>query len=271
MNLLIIANDEAHEEAFAEHVEDVTTASIADVRIDAGERNDVQVKGEAIDDYDALYLVPSPKIAIFCRAFLETVLNRDLRMNLDPTALFILSKKSYLHQVLEEKRAPTPATAVISTKKGCSRVSDELDFPLVGKKFEGFVRKDMTLMETEDELDSFVEHMDHGSHVLVLQEQVEGDVYDCLYIDGEVISLKLEDDDWRKRRDRAKQSYHSIPSELEETVVDAAESIGAAICRVRLVDGKVVDAYLDPDLERFQKISGKNIYGKVASYLRGEQ
>ncbi len=270
MNLLTISDDGDLEEAFADHVDTVDSASIADIRIDTG-ADTVLVNGENLEGYDALYLDPNPKIAIFSRVFLESLLERDINTNIDPTAFFILAKKSYLYQVMAERTIPIPPTAVISTEKGISGVTDRYDFPLVGKKFEGFVRRDMSLLEEVEQLQSFVEHLDHGSHVLVLQEQVEGDVYDCLYIDGDIISLKLEADGWRKRSMDAKQSYHSISSDLQDIVADTATSIGADICRIRLVGDHVVDAQLDPSLKRFERISGKNVYGSVVSVLEGEE
>lgn len=267
MNLLIVADDAELADGFADHVDTVEQASLADIRVNTGEEQEVLVSGEPIDDFDALYLEATPKIAIFSRVFLETLLEQDIATNLDPTALFILSKKSYLHQVLEERRCETPATAIISTEKGCAGIEEQLGFPVIGKKFEGFVRRDMNRIESSEELDSFVEHMDHGSHILILQEQVDGEVYDCLYIDGEIISIRLDGEGWRKRSGDAKQSYHSISSDLEETVADAATAIGADVCRIRLVGGHIVDAHLHPDLKRFKKITGKNVFGTVASYL----
>ncbi|MDY6776535.1 MAG: hypothetical protein SVQ76_00350 [Candidatus Nanohaloarchaea archaeon] len=269
MNLLAIADQEELLEGFRDQFENVDSASVADVRITTGDGSRVLVNGEEVDEYDALYLDPNPKIAIFSRVFLETLLDRDVQTNLGPTAFFILSKKSYLYQVLSDRKVSIPPTAVISTEKGLSGIEDDLSFPLVGKKFEGFVRRDMSLLETEDDLSSFVEHMDHGSHFLVLQEKAEGEVYDTLYIDGEVHSIKLEGDGWRLRSGSDRESYHSIPSELQETVSRAATSIGADVCRVRLVGGRVVDASLEPDLERFHEITGKNVYGNIADLLEG--
>lgn len=269
MNLLIIADEEEElEEHFSDYFDDITTKSIANVRIDAGNGEDVRVGGERIDDYDALYLQPKPRTAIFSRVFLEVLLEKDINTNVDAAAFFILAKKNYLFQVLEEKHVPIPTTAIISTEKGVSSIQDHMEFPLIGKKFEGFVRRDMNRLESEEELRSFVEHMDHGEHMLILQEFVEGDVFDCLYVDGDIVSLKLSGESWRIRSGEAKEAYHTIPSQLEEVVEETANSIGADICRVRLVDGKVTEAYLNPDLERFTAVSGKNMYEKVASYLK---
>ncbi len=268
MNLLMITDNEQFAEQFAQYFNEVTTKSIASVRIDAGEGEQVLVDGASVDDYDALYLDPEPKTAIFSRVFLEVLLEKDINTNIDAATFFILAKKNYLPQVLEERNVPIPPTAVVSTEKGVSGIEDHLDFPVVGKKFEEFVRRDMSLLESEDELTSFVEHMDHGKHVLVLQEFVEGDVFDCLYVDGDIVSLKLESDGWRAQADKSKETYHTISSDLEEIVEQTVQAIGADICRVRLVDGNVVEAYLDPDLERFTEVSGKNMYEKVADYLK---
>ncbi len=267
MNLLTITDDDTLVDRLQEHIDTVDQASVADTRIVAGEETEVLVDGEPVDSYDALYLAPNTRIAIFSRVLLETLIDRDITTNIGPTAFFILAKKSYLYHVLSERDVPIPPTATVSTENGVSGLEEDLSYPLIGKKFEGFERRDMSLLESEDELSSFAEHLDHGDHFLVLQEKVEGDVYDCLYIDGTVVSLSLEGEGWRKRSGDASESYHSISSELEEVVVEAATSIGADICRVRLVGDTVVDAALDPDLERFHEVSGKNVYGNVAEML----
>lgn len=271
MNLLIITDDEEDddlEEELSPFFDDVDTASIANVRIDAGDASEVRIAGQPLDGYDALYLQPRIQTAIFSRVFLEVLLERDINTNINAAAFFILAKKNYLFQVLAEKDVPTPTTAVVSTEKGVSGIENDMDFPLVGKKYEGFVRRDMNLLDDSDELSSFVEHMEHGKHVLLLQEYVDGDVFDCLYVDGDIVSINLESDSWRKEAGKATASYHTISSDLADVVEHTAESIGANICRVRLVDGKVVDAYLDPALSRFKKISGKNMYEKVADALK---
>lgn len=267
-SLLIIADDETLEERFSEYFDSVATQSIASVRIDAGNGENVLVGGERVDDYDALYLDPKPKTAIFSRVFLEVLLERNIATNLDAASFFILAKKNYLFQVLKEKHVPIPPTAIVSTERGVTSIHDHLDFPMVGKKYEGFNRRDVSLLESADELESFVEHMDHGKHVLLLQEFVEGDVFDSLYVNGDIVSIKLESDGWRIQADDAKETYHTIPSSLEDVVEKTATSIGANICRIRLVDGKVAEAYLDPNLGRFTDISGKNMYEKVADYLQ---
>lgn len=267
MNLLVVADDEELQEGFSDNLEDVSHASVADIRITAGKESTVLVEGRPVEEYDAVYLDPELRVAIFSRVFLETLRERDIRANLGPTAFFVIAKKSYLFQVLAEKDVPIPPTATVSTEKGISGVADDLSFPLVGKKFEAFRRRDMSLIEDEESLRSFVEHMEHGKHLLLLQELVEGEVYDSLYLDGEVVSIKLEGEGWRKRSGDATESYHSAGSDIADVADDAAKAIGADICRIRTVGGTVVEANLDPDLGRFQSVTGKNVYGSVIEYL----
>ncbi|MDY6777131.1 MAG: hypothetical protein SVU32_00570, partial [Candidatus Nanohaloarchaea archaeon] len=113
-------------------------------------------------------------------------------------------------------------------------------------------------------------HSKHGDHLIVVQEFLEGEVYDALYIDGETVALKLDGDDWRLTLDNAGTNYHNLSSEQREIVRDAAESIGAGICRVRLVDDKVVQVESKPRLELYRNESGKDVYGKVADFLTGD-
>ncbi len=267
MNLLIVADDEALVDGFADHADAVDRVSIVDVRVDTGADTRIRIEGEPLDGYDAVYLQPDPRTAIFSKVFLEELVRRDIATNVGPEAFLILAKKPYLYQVLAERQVSIPATVAVSTRNGVSGVEDTLSFPLIGKKYERFERRDMRLLADDEELDSFAEHMDHGSHLLVLQDQAAGDVYDCLYIDGDIVSMRLEANDWRVRSAEANATYHSIGSDLQDEVTAAAAAVGADIVRVRLVGEHVVDVEPDPALDRFASVSGKNVYGSVASYL----
>ncbi|MFB6265805.1 MAG: hypothetical protein ABEI07_01845, partial [Candidatus Nanohaloarchaea archaeon] len=178
----------------------------------------------------------------------------------------ITRKKNYLFKVLSEKRVPVPDTVVVSTEKGLTGVEDEVGFPAVASTYTGFEKEGVEKVESLEELESVAERSEHGENFVLVRESMGGDVFESLYIDGETVSVKVESGEGE---DNPKMNYHSLPSEKSGIVEEAAEAIGAELCRVRLEGEKVVEVSTDPDLQRFEELSGKNVYGKVSELLKG--
>ncbi|MFP4116604.1 MAG: RimK family alpha-L-glutamate ligase [Candidatus Aenigmatarchaeota archaeon] len=273
MNLLTITEDQSLGEKFEDYFEELHNYSIEDVKIDANQEEVVSyVGGRRVEDYDALFIRPTPKALTFTRIFLESIMEKDINTVMDGTSYYIIAKKPYLFKVLTEKNIPVPKTFVVSSEKSINGVKKEFDGDVVCKKFEGFERKDIMKTEDPDSIEAFSESLEHGKNYMVVQEFIEGEVYDCLYIDGDIISTKISSDSWRKspKRDSSSEKYHKPPSDVAEIVENAAEAIGSQFCSVRLVDSKVVDMHMNPDVERFMKVSGKNSFEKIADMLKPE-
>lgn len=261
-------------EKFEDHFEEVYTYSIEDVKIDADQEEVTSyVGGQRVDEYDALFIRPTPKAVTFTSIFLESIMEKEIKPVMDGPSYYIIAKKPYLFKVLTEKEVSVPRTFVVSSEKSISSVKKKLEGPVVCKKFEGFQRKDIMRTEDPDDIEAFSESLEHGKDYMVIQEFVEGDVYDCLYIDGDIISTKLTGDYWRKspKGDKCSENYHKPPSDVSEVAKQAAEAIGSRFCSIRLVGNKVVDMHMNPDIERFMKISGKDTYEKISEMLRPEE
>ncbi|MDY6789504.1 MAG: hypothetical protein SVV03_06110, partial [Candidatus Nanohaloarchaea archaeon] len=271
-SLLNLTNNPERFKRFEEYFEEVDAHSLADVAIIAGKSAKLSVSGKPLEDYTAVYLDLEPRTTIFAKILLEYIQNRQLKCNFDPSSLFITSKKPYLFKVLEEKDVNIPSTVVVSTGRGVNNVEEEVGFPAVGNKFDGFRRIDIDRIYDRDDLKSFSEHAEHGKHMMMFQSLLEGDVYDVLFIDGEFISLKLEGDSWRLTPSKgATAKYHKLGSDLKEVVRDTAESIGADLCRVRIVGDNVVGVKNNLKLQEFRDVSGKSIFGRVSEFLKGDR
>lgn len=269
-SLLVLTSD--HEdvaEEFRDHFDEVEGHSLADARIRTGQPAEAFVDDLSIQEYDAVYLVPEPKASIYTRVLLESIQESQIACNLDPSSFMIMAKKHYLLKVLHEKDVPTPRAVAVSSEKGLVEIEDDLDFPAVARLYEEFEKIDTRPVEDAEDLNTFASRSEHGQHIVIAQDMVEGDVFDVLYIDGETISLHLEGDRWARPSETAYQ-YHSLTSEQQEIVEHTAKSIGTPICRVRIVDEQVVQVEADPELEMFAEESGKNVHGKVAKVLQGD-
>ncbi len=274
MNLLTITEDQSIGEKFAPYFGDVETCSIRDIKIDVEDNNVVSyVNGGKVEDYDSLFIRPTSKAITFTKIFLETLTESDINTSIEGASYYMIAKKPYLFKVLNERGVPIPKTYVVSSQKSATSLQKEIEGEIVCIQMEGFVRRDIMKTGDPEDMEAFSESLEHGKNYMLVQEFLEGDVYDCLYIDGDIISTKITGDSWRKspKRDKCSEKYHKPPTELTEVVKEAAEAIGSKLCSVRIVDSRVVDIHMNPDIERFKKVSGKDAFEKVAEMLKPEE
>lgn len=272
-NLLILASEsETEEQRFEEYFDEIDSKSLADVLIDvkSSERSEVLVDGEPMAEWSSVYIKPEPKAFNYTRVLMEIVNEQEIRCNLDPSSVFILTKKPYLFKVLADREVKIPTQVSISTEKGMTELQKDVDFTVIAKKYSGLELKETKIFDDFDDLKAFAELTEHGEDFLMIQEKIEGSVFDILYVDGNIISLKVEGSPWSESEE-VSRSYHSISDAQREEVEKAVESIGTNICRIRMVNEKIMDMDTNPELEMFKQKSGKNVYGRIADSLKGDQ
>lgn len=271
MKLLILSEREGLEDQFDPYFDEVQQRNFPSTRINLlqNEQN-VFVEEESAENYDCLFFVPEPELIIYARVMLEK-LEKELQSNLDSTSSYILVKKQYLYKVLNERDVPIPQTVVIGSPKSVSAIKN-LNYPAVGRIYEGFKEREKEVLHNKDEVKNFAEPVEYGEEVSVLQDFVEGDVFDCLVIGDEVVSLKLSNEGkWSLPSGESKEKYYKVSSEVRNLAVKARKAIGPKVCRVKIVEDKVVNMSPDPQLGRFEKASGKNTYEKMANLLQDEE
>lgn len=271
LKLLILANNFENEtERFGEHFEEVEKKSLADSLIEVNGETEILIDGENIEQWDALYINPEPEAFNYSRVLLEAVSRKQISCNLNPSSIFLLDKKPYLFSILSENGINIPKTVAVSTEKGLTEINQDLDFPLIARKYTSFEISETQVFEEFDSLKSFVDLSEHGQDIVTIQEKLEeGEVFDILYVNGYMISLKLEEEPWEKERhEKISKKYHSISQEKKDTVKEALAPIGVEICQVRIKGDMIIDIANRPNLEEFRKKSGKNVYGRIAEELK---
>jgi len=265
MKLLKIA-DEEHAE-LDEHFDDVSTQSLEQIAPEVrGKEPDINIEGSSIEEFDCVFAQIPPKNAVFGRVLLEIMEEKGVHVNYSSTAFFLMSKKNYLYHSLHEKSIPAPKTCVVADQKAVRNLENHLKGPLVARKFDGLVEIEKTKIEQVEEIQEFAEGVDYGDNILIFSELRKGDKYRCLVAGETVISLEDTSDGWRVSDENL--AYSNISNGLEETVLNAAESIGTRTAEIVLRDGKVVDVNPNPDLEMYTEISGKDAYKAVAEELK---
>lgn len=268
--LLILANNfETEKQRFESYFDEVDKKSLADIMIDVdnNQESEVLVEGEDLSQWDAVYIKPEPKAFNYTRVLMEIVNLKEVECNLDPSSIFILTKKPYLFKVLADKGVKIPRQVSISTEKGMTELEKDVDFPVIAKKYSSLELKETKVFDEFDELKTFAELTEHGEDFLMIQEKIEGDIFDILYIGGSIISLKVEGSPWEEAAEISR-SYHSISDTQREVVEKAVDSIGTYICSIRIAGDRIMDMDTDPQPEIFKQKSGKNVYGKLADTLK---
>ncbi len=264
---LIIANNfETETENFRKHFDDLEKKSLADIRIRSGKKPKIYAGDQEIGSEHTLYINPRPEAFNYTRVLAETITQTQASANLNPSSIFILMKKPYMIKVLEEKNVPTPNQSAVATKRGLTGLENDLEPPLIVKKYSGLKLESVRKVDGFEELEA-LEDMDPEENFALIQEIPEGQFFDVLYIDGEKISLKLEDEIWQ---DGSGRKYHSLSDTQKEVVDNAAKAVGTNICRVSLKGEKVMDMDVRPELEMFEKHSGKNVYGRIVEVLKNQ-
>jgi glutathione synthase/RimK-type ligase-like ATP-grasp enzyme len=265
--LILADNFEDETEKFRKHFEEIEKKSLADTSIYSGKTPEIFIEDEKITSEHILYINPRPEAFNYTRVLTEAMTQTQTSSNLNPSSMFILMKKPYMIKVLTEKNVPSPTQASIATKRGITGLENDIEPPFILKKYSGFELDYIERFESFDDI-SGLDDLNQEKEFVVIQEIPEGDFYDVLYIDGEKISLKLEEDIWSD--EDLSRHYHSLSDSQKQIVEDASKAVGTDICRIRLKGEKVMDMDVRPELEMFEKQSGKNVYGRIADALKEE-
>ncbi len=228
---------------------------------------DVKINGRTVSEYDAVFAQIPEKNAVFGRVLLEMMEEKGLNLNYPSTAFFIMSKKNYLYHVLHEKGIPSPTTVVAASEKA-ARSIENLEKPLVARKFDQLEEEEKRMLEEEDSVVDFMEGKEYPEEFIIFHEFSKGDKYFCLYIDGTVISLEDTSEGWNFST--KKLQYSSISNDRQELVSQTAKSIGSPVAEVMMRGDQVWDVNPNPDLKTYTEVSGKNAFEAVASVLKGD-
>jgi glutathione synthase/RimK-type ligase-like ATP-grasp enzyme len=269
MNLLILTNSGESLDGFDEFFDTVDRENLEKAAPEAIKGHSNVIVGDtSITSYDAAFLqIPSSQ-AVFGRVLLEIMEEQQIAVNYPSTAFFTMAKKNYLYYVLHQKNVNAPKTVVTATEKSSRNIQRQLKGPLIGRRFDNIKESETELLQTVEEIEDFTDGVEYEDSLLIFHEYAKGDKYRCLVIGDQVISLADETDgSWVATEGL---QYSSLAADTKKEVKRAANSIGAPLAEVLVIDGKVYDVNPRPDLDMYTDISGKNAYKMVSDVLRGD-
>lgn len=265
MTKLLTITDKEHPEfeRIFDETENVDLEEVAPEVIDG--RADVKVSGGTVEQYDAAFVDIPAQNSVFGRVLIETMEEKNIKTNHTSLGYYITAKKNYLYHVLHERNIDAPKTAVIASVKAARNIENEIELPVIARKFDEMMETDKKKLETEQDINDFTEGFEYENTLIILQEYSEGSKYQCLVTEDDVISLVDDTEGWKMEEDSLK--YSNLPKNLREKVKDALKSIGTPMAEVIIRDGEIVDMNPNPDLEMYTDKSGKNAFKAVSKVL----
>lgn len=206
------------------------------------------------------------KNASFGRVLLETIEEKGIAVNNPSTAYFTASKKNYLYYVLKERGIPSPDTVSLAAEKAARNIQNYLELPMIGRRLENLEITEEQKLEDREEIEGFYEGVDYAEDVLLFQEFSEEDMYRCLVIGDDIISLREDSDDWKFTGDNLK--YSNLSDSQKERVKKAKNALGTRVAEIMLRGEKVYDIKPNPDLDLYADNAGKNVFSEIAEELK---
>lgn len=269
MRLLKITDGQRNLEKLDEYFEEVVSEDLEKIAPSiVGKKIDVAINSESLTNFDAVFVEIPVENAVFGRVMLEVMEERGVPVNYSSTSFFAMAKKNYLYSVLHERDIPTPKTAVVADEKAARNLENYLKGPLVARKFEELKESEKKKIDTVEEIGEFTEGVEYGENFLLFQEYSKGSKYRCLVVGDDVVSLEDTSEHWSIGKEKLR--YSNAPSDVEEVVLDAKNSLGTRMAEVLIRNEEVVDVNPNPDLEMYSDISGKDVYKIVADSLKQE-
>ncbi|PSG99470.1 MAG: hypothetical protein BRC29_05120 [Nanohaloarchaea archaeon SW_7_43_1] len=265
IRLLTISHEEVTGfDDFFDQVKDIDVARVSPQVVDGEAR--LRIEDEPIGNFDAVFTDIPAKNAVFGRVLLETIEEKDIPVDNYSTAYFTAAKKNYLYYVLTKRGIESPTTISVAAEKAVRNIDKHLEFPIIGKKLEDLEETEKRKIDSKEEIKSFSDGIEYEEDVLLFQELNEGEKYRCLFIEGEVISLKEGSDGWEFTGKNLK--YCNLDNSQKELVREACESVGLRITEVLIRGSEIYDINPNPDLELYSEKAGKNAFSAVAKTLK---
>jgi glutathione synthase/RimK-type ligase-like ATP-grasp enzyme len=221
-----------------------------------------------IEKYDAVFAEIPVKNAAFGRVLLETIEEKGIEVNNPSTAYFTASKKNYLYYTLKERDIPSPDTVSLAAEKAARDLQKHLKLPMIAKRLENLDVTEEQKLESVEEIEGFYDGTDYEEDVLLFQEFSDADMYRCLVIGDDIISLREDSDDWRFRGEKLK--YSNLSDDQRAIVKKAQNSLGMKIAEIFLRGDEVYDIKPNPDLDLYSENAGKDIFSEIAGELKEE-
>jgi len=254
-------------------VDDVNLKNI-EVHLGIG-KLDVLYNGQPLPKYDCIYAKGSFRYAPILRS-LTRALSPPAYMPIKAATLTIGHDKLLTHLALQLYKTPMPTTYIASSPEGAKKILGKVSYPIVMKFPQGTQGKGVMFADSFASASSLLDALTALRQPFLIQEYIETGGIDirAIVIGDEVIAMKR-----KAERGEARANIHaggrgeacSLDNHTKRIAIDAAQSIGADICAIDILEGPkgplVIEANLSPGLQGITAATNLNVADKIAKFL----
>ncbi len=259
---------------YFEVVDDLDIRNI-EVNLDIG-RLDVLYNGKPMDKYDCVFAKGSFRYAQLLRsitmAFYDTTY-----MPVKAEAFTVGHNKLLTHLALQTYKIPMPKTYLASSATAAKKVLERVNYPIIMKFPSGTGGKGVMYAEGFAAASSLLDALETLKQPFLIQEYIETDGTDirAIVVGDKVVASMKRNAEKGETRANIHAGGKGEPIELDyhtkQIAITAAQSIGAEICGIDLLEGTkeplVIEVNLSPGLQGITKATKIDVADKIARYL----
>jgi len=263
--------------ALKKYIRTVDDLNIKDIEVTLSPKGmEILYKGKPLEEYDCIYAKGSFRYAPLLRA-ITTVASTSSYLPIQPAAFTIAHDKIITQLMLQQKGIPTPKTYLSSTPEAAKKVLESVHYPIIMKFPQGTQGKGVMFADSFAAANSMLDALTALKQPFLIQEYVETGGVDIRAIvvgDKVVAAMKRKALEGEKRANihaGGKGEAFNLDARAKKIAVDAAQSIGAEICAVDILESVkgplVIELNVSPGLQGITETTNIDVAAKIARFL----
>lgn len=230
-----------------------------------------------LKNYDCLYVRGSHRYSILQRAITRTF-SKKVYMPIEAES-FTIGHDKFLNLLeMQKKKIRIPKTHYATTPKLARQIlKEEVKYPVIIKSQQGTHGKGVLIADSLKSANTILDMLDVHKESYLIQEFVKtkntSDIRAIVLGKRVVAAYKRKAAKGEIRTNihsGGTRQSHELTDEQKKLAIKSAESLGAQICGVDILDSdepSVIEVNLSPSLHSAKEVSGVDVPKKVAQYL----
>ena len=160
-------------EAMKKYFDEVDMLNIKFLEVRLGKDSGIFYKGEAIQNYDCIYLKGSFRYANLLRSVSALLEGKVPYMPLPSNSFTIVHNKLLTHLALEQQGIPMPSTFISSTIEEAKELLKRVNYPIVMKFPEGTQGKGVMFADSQSSASSLLDALGILNQPFIIQEFID--------------------------------------------------------------------------------------------------
>lgn len=264
-------------DAMRKYFDIVDDINLKDIEVNLGVgKLDVLYNGQPLPKYDGIYAKGSFRYAPLLRS-ITRALSEHTYMPIKAETFTIGHDKLLTHLALQLYKTPMPTTYLASSPEGAKKILERVNYPLIMKFPQGTQGKGVMYADSFASASSMLDALSALRQPFLIQEYIETGGVDirAIVVGGKIVaSMKRKAVSGEERANihaGGKGEACVLDSHARKIAIDAAQSIGAAVCAVDILEGPkgplVIEVNVSPGLQGITAATNVNVADKIAKFL----